>query len=413
MTDPPSPADHSSADLCGLPQRLPSQGRDRLEEIASEYLDRLRAGETLNIETFIANYPHLKTELAEFLPLVAAMEDWKEHRELKAIKRPLPEHFEFTHLGEFQIIQELARGGMGVVFEALQPSLNRRVALKLLPWRFPKKSAWAEQFLREARIAAGLQHAHIVPIYSFGEQDDHYFYAMQLIEGIGLDKLIQHWSQDVGVVSIEDLIRQYRPSLAVTSEREEQKRSKRLLRRDSWQQLGRIATQIASAIRYAHHQKTLHRDIKPGNILIDMQGKVWITDFGLAIGREPMLRDDSGPLAGTIRYMAPEQFRGGGDERSDLYSFGVTLYELATLTPAFQGRTQRELAQEVQRGKIPAPRSINPEIPARFERVIVKATAADPQARYQTADQLHADLLGFLNASNRPDTIWQRVRKWF
>jgi serine/threonine protein kinase len=286
------------------------------------------------------------------------------------------------------------------------------VAVKLLPWKFPKQSAWAEQFLREARIAARLQHAHIVPVYSFGEQEDRYFYAMQLIEGIGLDQLIERWNRENGIVSLEDLILEYHPT--ARSRVRDPKASRRWLRRDSWQQLAKIAAQVVSAIRYAHRQGTLHRDIKPANLLIDLQGKVWITDFGLAIGQDKVLTDSAEPLAGTLRFMAPEQLSREGDARSDLYAFGATLYELCTLRPAFSAKTRKELLRDIPTGTFAKPTAVNPAVPAPLERIILKCMARDVAQRYQSADLLHADLLRFLNgASDTPGGLWQTIRKWF
>ncbi|WP_437228729.1 serine/threonine protein kinase [Planctomicrobium sp. SH661] len=410
MPDEFPSAEFPSAELCGLPQRSDSSGRDHMEEIASDYLRRLRSGERLDLEAFAAQFPALSEELKEFLPMVAAMEEWKVQREFKAAQPPIPEQIEVTQLGEYRIIREIARGGMGVVFEAEQPNLNRRVAVKLLPWKFPKKSMLAEQFQREARTAAQLQHPNIVPVFSFGEQDERYFYAMQLIHGVGLDKLIQRWSRDHGIVSMDDLVAEYHPS---GQQRAQERRSgsKRLLRHDSWLQLGKIATQIVSAIRYAHRSGTLHRDIKPGNLLIDLQGKVWITDFGLAMAQEKLLSESGGPLSGTLRYMAPEQFLRMGDERSDLYAFGATLYELCTLQPAFDGKTRSQLIEAIEKGNVTPPRAIKKEIPVQLERIILKCLSHDRDKRYYTCDQLYADLLRFLNTaeSSRKTSWWQRL----
>ncbi len=400
----PKPDDAAGADLCGLPQRSHSAARDQLEEIASEFLERLRRQESVTVDDYLKRYPEKADELRAFLPLVGAMEDWKIQREFRSIHHSLPETFELTELGEFHIVREIARGGMGVVFEAEQPSLNRRVAVKLLPWQFPKKSTWAEQFLREARLAAGLQHAQIVPVYSFGEQNNRFYYAMQLIEGVGLDKLIERWSKDHGVVAIDALVGEYHP-LRVSHRN--QSSSQRILRHDSWQQIAKIATQIVSALRYAHKQGIFHRDIKPGNILIDRQGKIWITDFGLAMGQETLLANTNIPLSGTLRYMSPEQLRRSGDARSDLYSFGVTLYELCTLRPAFVGNTKTELIEEIESGKFRPPRTVNRNIPVALEKIILKCLQQDAANRYQNADQLYADLLRFLNEeSSRKELSW-------
>lgn len=409
----PSSAEYPSAELCGLPQRAASPGRDVFEEVASTYLERLRKGDAIDLNEFAAQYPSIAEELKEFLPMVAAMEDWKVQREFKSSRSPLPEQFELTQLGDFRIVREIARGGMGVVFEAVQPMLNRRVAVKLLPWKFPRKSSWAEQFIREARTAARLQHQNIVPVYSFGEHDQRYFYAMQFVRGIGLDKLIQGWDDNKGIVDLDVLIERAHPSgldeeLQVTSSS-----SRRLLRYGSWMQIGKIATQIASAIRYAHRSGTLHRDIKPGNLLIDQQGKIWVTDFGLAMPQEKLYVEATGPLSGTLRYMAPEQFHGQGDERSDLYAFGATLYELCTLKPLFNAKLKSQLITDIEAGKFVPPRELNKNIPAALESIILKCLQLNREQRYNSADQLYAELLRFLNTDSKPGPVkwWQRIFK--
>jgi len=406
----PRSDDPSEAELCGLPQRSQSNNaRDQLEEIASDYIEQLRKGDSVSIEDVVRRHPSIEAELREFLPLVAAMEDWKVQREFRSIHHPLPETFELTNLGDFRILREIARGGMGVVFEAEQESLKRRVAVKLLPWQYPKKSSWAEQFRHEARLAAGLQHNHIVPVYSFGEHDNRFYYAMQLIEGVGLDKLIDRWSQNEGIVSVDDLISEFHPQRGQIMEN---RGSKRLLRHDSWKQLAKIAMQIVSALRYAHKKGVFHRDIKPGNILIDRQGKIWITDFGLAMGQETILANQNAPLSGTLRYMSPEQLNRSGDARSDLYSFGATLYELCTLQPLFNGKSKAELVKEIESGKACAPRSVQPTLPPAMEKIIQKCLKRNVDDRYQNADQLYADLLRFTNGDppvGKP-SWWKR---WF
>lgn len=412
----PSSAEFLSAELCGLPQRAASPGRDKFEEIASLYLDRLRSGEAVDVNDFANQYPSIADDLREFLPMVAAMEDWKVQREFKSYRSPLPEQFEITQLGDFRIVREIARGGMGVVFEAVQPMLNRRVAVKLLPWKFPRNSSWAEQFIREARTAAQLQHQNIVPVYSFGEHDQRYFYAMQFVRGIGLDKLIQGWDDNKGIVDLDVLIERAHPSGNVEEIQRLQNNSssnRRLLRHGSWIQIGKIATQIASAIRYAHRSGTLHRDIKPGNLLIDQQGKIWVTDFGLAMPQEKLYVEATGPLSGTLRYMAPEQFHGQGDERSDLYAFGATLYELCTLKPLFHAKLKSQLITEIEAGRFVPPRQVNKNIPAALESIILKCLQLDREKRYNSADQLYADLLRFLNTDAKPGPVkwWQRFFK--
>jgi len=399
MTDPQP--NSVEADLCGLPVRGESISRDPLEEIASSYLERLRTHGSADIEFFVATNPHLEQEIREFLPLVAAMENWKATKELQVVKHPLPDEFEIDQLGDCKIVREIARGGMGVVFEAEQAPIMRRVAVKLLPWKFSKTSKWAQQFQREARIAARLQHKHIVPIFSFGEHEGRFYYVMQLIEGISLEHLINRWQQAESV-PIDGLVKEHFPHL------QESDRSypNRILQRDAWQQIAKIAAQVAGALSYAHRQHTMHRDIKPGNLLIDLHGKLWITDFGLAVGRDHLLQGERNSLAGTLRYMAPEQFRGEGDDRSDLYSFGATLYELCTRRPIYQATTKADLMKEIQNAKIVRPRRINRSIPNGLSNVIMTALHQDPEQRYKSAAQLQAELLAFLGQKSSKRRWW-------
>jgi serine/threonine protein kinase len=296
---------------------------------------------------------------------------------------------------------------MGIVFEAEQESIGRKVAVKLLPRRFAKHSTRAAQFVREARIAARLQHPNIVPIFSFGEQDDNFYYVMQFIEGAGLDRLIASWKEQKGLVCVEELIAQIHPrETPVLSLRT----TRRFLRSDSWPQLGKIGAQIAAALRHAHQQGTLHRDVKPGNLLIDQQGKVWITDFGLAVGREHFLDERPETVAGTVRYMAPEQFSGHGDERSDIYSLGATLYELCTLQPAFTELNQRKMMLLIRDGKFAPPRQARREIPVELERIILKAMSREPARRYRSAGELQGELLAFVNSGGVPRGLrWRRL----
>lgn len=417
MTAPNGSDDENTeADLIGLPRRDESGARDPIEEIASLYLEQLRNGETIDIEDFIQSWPQFDTELREFLPLVAAMEDWKSEKELEVVKTPMPREFDIARLGECRILREIARGGMGVIFEAEQEPIGRRVAVKLLPWKFGSHSKWSKQFRREARIAARLQHPNIVPVFSFGEEDGRFYYVMPLIEGVGFDHLITRFKGGAAAVDIEDLITEYRGSGfgTTTPFQTEITTQTRLFKRNNWQQVVKLATQIAGALRYAHKQGTLHRDIKPANLLIDRSGKGWVADFGLALGRERALSEQRGPMAGTLRYMAPEQFEGVVNEQTDLYSFGATLFELCTLQPAFDGQSRTELAVHVQQAKVVPPRSINPEIPPELEAIILKLMKRDPEKRYQNADELYRDLLQLLNNwSKNSQGLWSRFKDWF
>jgi serine/threonine protein kinase len=178
-----------------------------------------------------------------------------------------------------------------------------------------------------------------------------------------------------------------------------------VLRKDAWKAIARIGLQAADALRHAHRQSTLHRDIKPANLLIDTRGGVWVADFGLAVTPEESTNARRGGMAGTPRYMAPEQFEGLFDERSDLYSLGLTLYELCTLTPAFDGKDRQQLVERILAGRPATPRKVNPQVPRGLERIIVKAIQPRPADRYQSADELIAALKDYLSGR---DSFWRR-----
>lgn len=410
-----SDEENTEADLVGLPLRHTSRGRDPLEEVASRFLEALRRGESLDLDCFIQQYPHLEAELREFLPVIAAMEGWKAAKEVEVSKTPLPEEFQISHLGDCRIIREIARGGMGVVFEAEQAPLGRRVAVKLLPWKFGEDSRWGNQFLDEARIAARLQHPNIVPVFDFGQQDRRFYYVMLLIEGVGFDHVISRLRADEQPVDIEQLIFDVRgPNFGAAHELPGMPNPPRLLRRNHWVQIVKLIAQVTSAIRYAHQQGVLHRDLKPGNLLLDRYGKCWVADFGLAVGRDPAWEADRGTTAGTLRYMAPEQLSGLVDEQTDLYALGATLYELCTLQPAIPESEPRSLLKAVLEQKIPPPRSLNSEIPAELEAIILKLMHPEPHKRYLRAEHVYRDLLRFLeSASHSSANLWKRLTEWF
>ncbi|MEZ6058139.1 MAG: serine/threonine-protein kinase [Planctomycetaceae bacterium] len=411
----------SDADLYGLPTeaKVPAAcGHDPVERMATEFLDALRAGQQPDIEEYVKQLPQKEQEIRELFPLIASLEDWKHDREAEAMARDIPREFRIERLGDCRILREIGRGGMGVVFEAEQQPIGRRVAVKLLPRQIGGQTSRA-RFRSEAQTAAALKHPYIVPIYSFGEQDGMCFYVMQLIEGIGLNRVIELFRQGNGSLTAASIRQQFHESNSIdpAASMEVQKGRKtistidgpgtsaRIIRSDAWMQIVRIALQVADAMRYAHQQGVLHRDIKPANLLLDPNGTVWIADFGLARPLEEGF-SHSPRVAGTLRYMAPEQFSGQCDVRSDLYSLGATLYELCTLRPLYETTDRRLLLAEIQTSTPPSPRSIRPSIPRGLEVIIQKAVSREPSRRYQTAAELIADLKAFARSPRRNPFTW-------
>jgi eukaryotic-like serine/threonine-protein kinase len=413
---PMMPTDDLSAEPIGLPRRDPAaehMARLPVEMLASEYLDALRGGRSPSIEEYVGRYPDHADELRDLLPLVAAMEEWKADKHLDAAPPRLPESFNIHRLGDCRILREIGRGGMGVVFEGIQESVGRRVAVKLLPWRHGRDPSWRQRFQREARLAAGLRHANIVPVFRFGEYEGFCYYVMPFIVGMGLDWVIDHLRTGDGSVYAQQ-IEQARMGTGVRLEeasltdgdatgavdRAEMPAdgadpAGRQLTAGSWKKIAKIGAQAAAALRHAHSRGLLHRDIKPANLLLDTSGTVWITDFGLAQPIEQVAQSPS--LSGTLRYMPPEQFLGQADERSDIYALGLTLYELVTLQPAIAGGSRAELMRRVREGDFPPVQEVAPKIPRRLAEIITRATATDPQQRFASADALTAAILSYIN----------------
>jgi eukaryotic-like serine/threonine-protein kinase len=267
--------------------------------------------------------------------------------------RVFSERYELNHL--------IARGGMAEVYRARDRLLDRPVALKVL---FPELSvdrSFVERFRREAQAAANLSHPNIVPVFDWGEDGGTYFIVMEFIDGRPLSSILK----TAGPLSAE--------------------------------RTADVGAHVAAALGYAHKHGVIHRDVKPGNVLITDEGQVKVTDFGIAraINTEESLTQ-TGAVMGTATYFSPEQAEGiGVDARSDLYSLGVVLFEMVTGRPPFLGDTPVAVASKHVRDHPPAPRELNPSIPPTFEAIILKAMAKDPAHRYATAEELRADLLRF------------------
>ena len=389
----------STSDPEGLRARLP------IEIIASQFVDEMRQGRQPSIDEIVRRYPRLADEIREFFPMLLSMEKWKSDAQAAALKRQMPADFNIVQLGECRIVREIGRGGMGVVFEAIRH--GQRVAVKLLPWRSTAVPRWLEQFEHETGVAARLRHHNIVPILGCGEHGDYCYYIMQFVDGVSLDRVIQRLSKTEGIVYADE-IRQTGPGdgqhAGGRASRPVSSNAGRSLAPDSWMKFARIALQAGNALRYAHRSGVVHNDVKPENLLLDADGRVWMTDFGLAGSTDdaPDSGSDGIPdrLTGTLRYMAPERFRGVSDIRSDVYSLGMTLYELITLAPAFDEPDSGRLVELITTTRAPAPRSINPAIPGDLETIVLKAGEPNPDHRYATAEAMVSDLLRFLK--NRP-----------
>jgi serine/threonine protein kinase len=434
---------------------------DRLGEVILEYVDALHAGHKVDREDFLRAHPEYRRELEAF---------FASHDQMERLAAPLrrvtwdsPDEHARTHspnpgcgratgaepraggaassalgqLGEFRLLREVGRGGMGVVYEAEQISLQRRVALKVLPFAAAIDARQLQRFKNEALAAAHLRHENIVPVHAVGVDLGVHYYAMQFIEGQSLAALIGELRRLTGGTELPQGVPPHPGSSAETAgtriasgapETQPEgganvaaasiSRDLSTGSRKYFDWLARVGRQAAEALEHAHQMGIVHRDIKPANLLLDPRGQLWVTDFGLAQVSGDVGLTFTGELLGTLRYASPEQTRarsGLVDHRTDIYSLGATLYELLTLRPLFEGRDRNELLRQIADTEPRSPRSIRPSVPEELETVVLKALAKDPSERYATAQEMAADLKRFLE--NRPilarrPTAAERLRKW-
>jgi tetratricopeptide (TPR) repeat protein len=369
---------------------------DPIDDLAEDFARRWRAGERPRLEEYAGQHPDRADEIRAMLSAVVMMEQLKPRRQ-DAGPPPVPlppPAAPPDRLGDYRIVREIGRGGMGVVYEAHQESLHRRVAIKVLPGHLLANENLRARFRREAQAAARLHHTNIVPVFGVEERDGLCFYVMQLIDGLGLDRVIR---------SLGDGTEQDRQTASRPDEGAGEDTvclSPRPPASLSPHEVARIGAQVADALAHAHAEGVLHRDIKPSNLLLDDRRAVWVTDFGVAKLVEEANLTQSGDLVGTLKYMPPERFSGVSEARGDVYSLGVTLYELLTLRPAFPDTSPQHLIQLITHEAPPPPRKVNPAVPADLETIVLKAAARDPAHRYQTPAELAEDLRRFL--SDRP-----------
>src|SRR5262249_52857777 len=413
-----------------------------LNQLADEFAARQRSGERPSLTEYCERHPSLAADIRSLFPAMAELERVKADAGIElasTIDNALP----ITELGDFRLLREVGRGGMGVVYEAEQVSLGRRVAIKILPASVFRDPAKRRRFEREAKAAAKLHHTNIVPVHGFGEHSGTPYYVMQFIPGLGLDAVIDELAQlhtgvgallpsrppggDAAAMSVA-LARSLlgedgaatgsqnypAPVSAMLTEAGEATPSPVSFSRtdhsstmtlsasgvhlpgqsttavgDSsgkkstyWESVARIGVQVAGALAYAHKQGVLHRDIKPGNLLLDLDGIVWVTDFGLAKADDSDNLTRTGDLLGTLRYMPPEAFEGKSDVRSDIYSLGLTLFELVALRPAYEERDRHKMIKQVTTGDPPRLRKLRNDAPRDLVTIIEKAVDRDPARRY-------------------------------
>jgi WD40 repeat protein/serine/threonine protein kinase len=449
----------------------------RFEELAEEFAARFRRGERPGLQEYIDRCPEWAEEIRELFPALVEVERVKEGQPAPpGAAEPAVALPPLGQVGDYRVVREVGRGGMGVVYEAEQVSLGRRVALKVLPRQVAQDLKTLARFRREARSAAQLHHTNIVPVFEVGKEGEVSYYAMQFIQGQGLDTVIDELrrlrerahptgparepaqphlpipsgptaaapsrSLQVSRMAQSLLTGRFAPetpgglgeaeaaiaagqALAPWTDRSDpdqtdgppatdsasvaassppssvvlpggsQLSAVESGRRPFYRSVAHIGRQVAGGLAYAHARGIVHRDIKPSNLLLDTEGVVWITDFGLAKASEDGLTQ-TGDILGTIRYMAPERFRGEGDGRADVYALGLTLYELLTLRPAFDSSDRLQLIEQIKVEDPPRPRALDPRIPRDLETIVLKAIQKDAQDRYPSADAVGEDLRRFL-----------------
>jgi len=433
-----------------------SDQSELLNELAEEFIERYRRGERPAIDEFESRCPEHAEEIRELFPTLVAMEQASPSETSIANHRPVVFSSERPQkIGEYRILKEVGRGGMGIVYEAEQVSLGRRVALKVLPQHLMASEQQQRRFQREAGAAAKLHHTNIVPVFGVGECDGIRYYVMQFIPGCGLDAVLQqlrrisemHGGIGADLPTNFEIPRQAEPdptlapnpSVAALAETlisgvparpiedaEQQERrpadgdddtqsdsqtvvssASVVLPRSSeqpgesapssyWHSVARIGLQVADALDHAHGQGILHRDIKPSNLLLDTVGTVWITDFGLAKSEGQDNLTNTGDILGTLRYMAPEMFDEQADARSDIYALGLCLYELLALRPAYNDSDRNRLVKSVMSAAPERLERVDRKIPNDLVTVVHKAIDSEPDKRYQTARELAADLRRFV-----------------
>ncbi len=309
-------------------------------------------------------------------------------------------------IGDFRLERRLGCGGMGVVYQAMQLSLQRRVALKVLPLALAAGPSAVERFHREARAAAKLRHPNIVTIYAEGDERNVCYFAMEMIDGQNLDHIIADLRR-TRVQRRDGTIPE--PIAAAGAETDAGARDVAKVpcilldgpsSHEYFRAVARLIGEVADALSYAHAQGVIHRDVKPSNLMLSGDGRLILLDFGIARICEERGTTLTGSFVGTPRYMSPEQIAGGQekpDHRSDIYSLGVTLYELLTLEPPFEGDTQQQVIGQILGKEARRPRQIDRHIPADLDTICCKAMAKEASRRYRDAGEMAEDLRRYLN----------------
>jgi len=402
---------------------------------------RVIAGEVIDARVLRDEFPHQADQLESMLPAMLSL----------AMCGMDPKgsggnahHTSPGLLGDYRILREVGRGGMGVVYEAEQISLSRRVALKILPFAAVLDPRHLQRFKNEAMAAAHLDHPNIVEVYGIGCERSIHFYAMRFIDGVTLADVVEAKRQSqAGHVEAQNPHLGSNPNdearTEVFSHSSDASLStphaslatdtspilqaalstvNSITPKERFRRIAEIGIQAAEALDHAHQMGIVHRDIKPSNLMIDERGKLWVTDFGLARNQGDASMTMTGDLVGTLRYMSPEQAlakRITVDHRTDIYSLGVTLYELLTLRAAFPSNDRQETLRQIAFEEATTPRKLDKSIPEELETIILKAMEKNPDDRYATAREVAGDLRRWLEHMPivaRVPGMFVKAKKW-
>lgn len=420
---------------------------DQIDELVGkaveEYFHCTRRGEMPKLDEFVRRFPEISDLLRNVIPALQATEPTTDECAAGISNSENP-----RQLGDFRILRQIGRGGMGIVYEAEQISMQRRVALKVLPLAGLVDEKKIRRFQNEVRAVAALDHPNIVSVYMVGEERGVHYFAMQLIRGRTLAEVIASLRQirndgqlldgssvsratgidvsgDSGSGNDATALHVAGDSPVTTAASQVDTIAKadsstisHSSRRDYFRSIVALGIQAALALQHAHDQGIIHRDIKPANMLLDGASNLYLTDFGLARIEADAGVTMTGDLIGTLRYMSPEQAlakRVAVDHRSDIYSLAVSLYELLTLQPVYLSEDRQQILKQIAFEEPTPPRRIDRDIPAELETILLKAMSKDRDRRYATAQELADDLRFHLEnrpIMAKPPTLVECVSKW-
>lgn len=392
----------------------------RVIEISREYFALLEKNMKPDRKAFIDRHPDLRAVIEDCLDgidLAFGMQKTSPHLPGVGSSEPIASS---QPLGDFKIVRELGRGGMGIVYEAIQLSLGRHVALKVLPMAASLDDRYLQRFKMEAQAAAQLHHNHIVPVYAVGCERGMHYYAMQLINGAPVSSKSfpalgqpSAESKSASKLTTSTTHRDVTQVGGANASRHHSQGS-----RDRFRAIVKLVANVADALEYAHSCGVVHRDVKPGNLMLDARGKIWVTDFGLAMVAANNQLTQTGDFVGTLRYMSPEQASGQKgivDHRADIYALGATLYELLVDRPMMDAADRPSLLHQILYGDPKPLRQIERSIPIELETIVQKATQHNAADRYQSAEAFANDLRCFLDErpiQARKPSVVDIARKW-